>query len=445
MKIGFMGTKFRMELVQKTINTWFPEIQAEICVEEGYIYSQKTADFLIKLRERVDGMIFGGELQYEIYQDIFKGIIPCTHIRKDASCLANALLILSQKGVDVTRVSIDNYSYSTIQRVMDDMEVKQHQIVMLHRRAFRSNGAEYYEDLIAQHRQLYETGTVSGCVTTLSFVYERLCQEGIPASYMRPTTEVIIRAVHRLKEMDAEKKEKQDGSLAVLILRLTPEETVSYQNHNEYLDSHEKLKAAEEIHYFAQSAKATVITQSDDEFTIIINRSDLMECTNELQSFPMLHFIRDNSKCDFSLGIGFGDKPWDARMNAVMALKKACQVPKCGTYIIYNNQSVIGPVEFVNQYTGGMVYEREQLAGLSQETGLSEDKLARIYNMMKKHKKNCFTVQEMANALQISRRSANRIMGCLEEAGYAREAGRSNQGKVGRPENVFELNLKLES
>lgn len=439
MRIGFIGTGIRMNMVKKILAEYFPEVEAEILVDDGYIFSGKTADALVRMRENIDGMVFGGELQYEIYQDIFSGRVACTHIRKDSSSLINALLSLAQKKVDITKISVDNFSYATIRQIMEDAGVENHDIIILRRRAFRSNEEKYYEDLVRQHMELYREGKTTGCATTLSFVYDRLCAAGIPATYLRPTTDNIIKTINRVQELYREKLQKKDGSLAVLLLRLTPRDEVIYHFQSEYIESHEKLKAAEEIHYFAKSVNATVITQADDQFTIIMNRSALMEYTNELQAFPLLHFIRDNSECDFSLGIGFGDAPGDARMNAVMALKKACQIPKCGTYIVYNNKSITGPVEFVSQSGGSSVWDRERFSSLSKATGVSEDKIGRLCMMLEKKKKPFFTVNELSNYLHISVRAASRIANSLEENGQIKVIGQTNKGKVGRPGNVYEF------
>ena len=143
MKIGFIGTSIRMEIVRKILAEYFPEVEAEIYVDEGYIFSQKTADYLVRMRENIDGMVFGGELQYEIYQDIFSGHVPCTHIRKDSSSLINSLLSLAQKKVDITKISVDNFSYATIRQIMEDAGVEKNDIIILRRRAFRSNEEKY--------------------------------------------------------------------------------------------------------------------------------------------------------------------------------------------------------------------------------------------------------------------------------------------------------------
>lgn len=444
MKIGFVGTKIRMDLVQRILDSSFSEIEPDIYVDDRYLYCSETADRLAKMRDSVDGMVFGGELQFEIYQDMFAGRVPVTHIRKDASSLVNAFLALSMKGVDITNISVDNFSDATIRQIMHDVGVKRHNIVILRRQAFRGNDEDYYNALFEQHRELYRSGKTQGCATTLSFVYERLCQAGVPASYMLPTTDNVVKTINHIKDLYREKQidRQRASSLAVLSLRLTPREELAYQGEGSYADSHEKLLAAEEIHYFAKSTHAAVITQSDEKYTILMTREELMEYTNDLQAFPLLHFIRDNSKCDFQLGIGFGDQPGEARLNSVMALKKACRLPGCGTYIVYSNRFITGPMEFVNETGGHSVFERALISKWSSQTGISEDRLQKLLILMDRKKKPLFAISELANQLNVSVRTANRLVNQLEDKGLAKIAGQTNQGKAGRPGNVFELLLR---
>lgn len=444
MKIGFVGTKIRMDLVQRILERSFSEIEPEIYVDERYLYCRETAERLTQMRDSVDGMVFGGELQFEVYQDIFAGRVPVTHIRKDASSLVNALLVLSMKGVDITHISVDNFSDATIRQIMHDIGVKKHNIIILPRQAFRGDDGDYYNALFERHRELYCNGKTQGCATTLSFVYERLCQAGVPASYMLPTTDNVVKTINHIKDLCREKQieRKRASSLVVLSLRLTPREELAYQGESSYADSHEKLLAAEEIHYFAKSTHAAVITQSDEKYTILMTREELMEYTNELQAFPLLHFIRDNSKCEFQLGIGFGDQPDEARMNSVMALKKACQLPGSGTYLMYSNRFITGPLEFVNGTSGHSVFERALMSRWSSQTGISEDRLHKLLILMDRKKKPLFAIRELANELNVSVRTANRLVNQLEDKGLAKIAGQTNQGKAGRPGNVFELLLK---
>ena len=60
---------------------------------------------------------------------------------------------------------------------------------------------------------------------------------------------------------------------------------------------------------------------------------------------------------------------------------------------------------------------------------------------LREQKGNTFTSQDIAASLQISPRSANRLVGQLEERGIIKEAGKQLRAAAGRPCRIFRLAL----
>ena len=443
LRLGFVGSRVRMALIREIIPAVFPEIEPEIYADDRYDYCPEMEQYLIAMKERVDGVIFGGELQFKLYQEIFEPEVPCTCIQKDSVSLLNSFLALTWQNVDISRVSIDNYTISTVRKVFSDAGFTENHVRILRRRNW-TVGEKYYEELYQEHRNLYEAGIVRGCITTLIFVHDRLIADGIPATYSRPTTDNITKTVERIKKECMDRIHMAESELTVLAVRITPKEEIFYQAQSEYLDSREKLKAAEELHYFAKNARATVIQQSDEQFIILMNRSDLMNYSNGLESLPFLQIIRDNCKCNVSLGIGFGYTPREARTNANLALQKAVREKESCTYIVHNINSIAGPVDLINpNKIGQQPEEQEILQGLVEKTGISASKLYRIYMLMERTKKSLFTASELAEHLNLSVRGANRLLNTLEEHELASLTGQTVSGKAGRPGNIYHILFDL--
>ena len=198
-KLGFVGSRVRMDLIRQIIPAAFPEIAVEIYENDQYDYCPEMERDLYALKKRIDGVIFGGELQFKLYQSVFEPDIPCTCIQKDSVSLLNSFLALSWRKADISRVSVDNYSPATVRKVLSDAGITENNVKILRRRSW-TVGERYYQALYREHRQLYQEGTVDGCVTTLIFVYERLKADGIPAAYSRPTTDNITNTTARLKK-----------------------------------------------------------------------------------------------------------------------------------------------------------------------------------------------------------------------------------------------------
>lgn len=444
LKLGFVGSRVRMELIREIIPVYFPEIRADIYENDCYEYDKAMERDLLTLKRRVDGVVFGGELQFKLYQVIFEPDIPCTFLQKNSVSLLNSFLALSWRGVNISRISVDNYSPATVRRILSDAQITENNIKILRRRELGTLGSKYYEELYQEHRKLYQEGAVEGCITTLFFVHDRLAADSIPVAYSRPTTDNIVKTVARLKQECMERSHMAEGDLAVLALRITPREDNLYRPKWEYLESREKIKAAEELYYFAKDARAAVIQQSDEQFTLLLKRADLANYSNGLESLPFLHMILDNCKCNISLGIGFGFSPGEARSNAGLALKKAaCHEGNC-TYIAHNINSITGPIHFVNPQFAQNSEEHEVLQLLAQKTGISTSKLYRINQLRERTKKSLFTTAELAEQLNLSIRGANRLLNTLEEHGLARLSGQTISGKAGRPSNIYHVLFDLE-
>lgn len=444
LKIGFVGSQIRMDLIRQMIPERFPEIRIEIYENDRYDYSEEMESDLRAMKNRVDGVVFGGELQFKLYQNLFEPDVLCTCIQKDSASLLNSFLALSWQKANVSRISVDNYTPSTVRIILTDAGIPENHVKILRRRTLGTAGEKYYEELYKEHRRLYMAGEVEGCITTLIFVYNRLAAEGIPVAYSRPTTDNIVATVFRLKQECLARRNVAEGNLAVLAIRVTPKEDIFYHDQSEYIESREKLKAAEELFYFAKNARATVIQQSDEQFTLLMNKADLMNYSNALESMPFLQLLRDNCSCDISLGIGFGFTPGEARRSAGLALKKAIQHDGSCTYVVHDSNSITGPMNFVTPQITQRMEEQEVLQALAEKSGISAAKLYKINLLRERTKKSLFTASELADYLHMSVRGANRMLTALEEHDLVCVSGHTVSGKAGRPKNVYRILFDLE-
>lgn len=442
MKIGFVGTKVRVDLVRNVVSSHFPEIDAEYFIDEDYHFSEHTSEYLSQLARRADGIIFGGAVQYGIYKSMLTSV-PCLHIQKDSSSLLNSLMALAYMKRDITRISVDNYPMTMIKQVLADCRAQDADFIPLRSRVFHGYEPHGYEELYLEHKALYESGKVDGCVTTMSFVFSALQKDGIPAVYSAPTTENIIKTIYQIKaEISAQAHEAAE-ELAVLILRVVPNGQLSYQRRKTYLEAEEKIKAATEINYFAKDWDALVIPRSDEQFIILLKKRDLMNYTNDLQSFPLLNLINDNTKCGFCLGVGFSKDLAEAYSNAAAAVRRAETHADNCAYAAYDTNSVIGPIDFIGWRKNELSFEQEKLKNLSEQTGVSGEKLFQIYTMAEKKQKHLFSAEELAKNLEISVRTASRLLLTLEEHGVAKLSYKAPSGKAGRPKHIYELLFRI--
>jgi len=439
MRIGFLGSKVRLEPIKKVIDAFFTDIDPIYIVDMKDFHNMEIENKLKKLKKDVNGFIFAGELQYHFYNNVFFPDIPCDYVRKDWSSLQNSFLGITLKGIEFTRVSIDSYSSSLIDNLIKDLGIQKRKtnIKIIERKSFDKG---YTESVYKEHKKMYLNKEVEGCITALSPVYERLLEENIPSVYAKPTTDVIIKTINHIKELYDSKLGKH-GIIAIIIIQIIPKKEYSYIRKDEYLYMHEKIKVAEEVYYFAKNTKAAVVNESIDKFVILMNQRDLIEYTNGLQRFYLLNSIYNNTNCDVNIGIGYGFNPSEAKFNANLAIEKSDINNKNITYIVCNSDSVIGPLDFLVTDKEENEIEDKAFLELSRKSGISQSIIYKIYILIEKYKKNAFTSLELSRKLNISQRSASRLLRKLEDYNMARIVGKKMTGSSGRPSDIYEINL----
>lgn len=439
-RIGFLGSAIRIKNIESIIETLFPDIDPIFIREDLAIYQESVALHLKELKPKLDAFVFSGELQHEFYSYIFSPDIPCEYLRKDWSSLQNAFLKISLLGIDFRSVSIDSYTQTSLQNVLKDLSIpeSENHIHFIKRRSFHG---DYLDQVGLEHLLLYKNKVVTGCVTALYPVYNRLLSEGIPCAYVTPTTETIIKSVQRvIGQLDL--KKAQTGHTAFLIVRIIPKKEYSYIRKDEYLYMHEKIKVAEEVYYFARNTKAAVVSESSDQFTILMSKTDLLEYTQGYQCFYLIHSIHVNTNCDVNIGIGYGFDPSEAKHNASTAIERLDVSQKNMTYVVPKEGSVIGPLSFLQEEnTPNPRYEESHFVFLSKETGISQTQLYELYVLMEKQKKSSYTANDLSKNLSLTQRTTNRLLLKLQEFGYAVHVGKLLTGKSGRPSDVYEISL----
>ena len=439
MRICFAGPEVRIILMKKTIGLFYDDIDPVYIIDDRDYFAEDFYEKLKTIKSGIDAMIFTGELHYNLYNKIFFPEVPCEYIKKDWSTLQNALLAITLKGIDFTNISIDSYPLSMVDHLVNNLNISLDDFHLIKRAKFEK---DYSHSLFMQHKELYESGKVKGCLTAMYTTYLELIKDEIPCTYAVPTTDVIVKTVNRTRKLYFDKIGKT-GNLAILIVRIMPKKEYSYIRKDEYLYMHEKMKVAEEIYFFARDTNAAIVNESIDKFVILMNRADFIEYTNSLQSFYLVNSIFNSTNCDINVGVGYGFNPGEAKFNANLAIEKASPGEKNATYIVTNSESSMGPLYFLNNNVNkdDSDMEDEYFQDLARKSGLSQLKIYTLYSIIEKTKRNTFTSVELSTRMDMSLRSVNRMLKNLENAGLAKIVSKKTTGGKGRPRDIYELSI----
>ena len=122
--LGFFGTKAQADMVRSAATDHGLDIQLSISESEGYLYGGEAAEAITRLKSRVSGILFGDELQMTLCETVVGDDLPYLCLKADSASLLAAMLKLSSRGLDVSRVSVDTFSVRIVSHAMADAGIR---------------------------------------------------------------------------------------------------------------------------------------------------------------------------------------------------------------------------------------------------------------------------------------------------------------------------------
>ena len=288
------------------------------------------------------------------------------------------------------------------------------------------------------HRQLYRSGQVSVCITSMEHICRPLLDEGIPCVRIYPANEIILEQIYHLQvlHMSAAKNQGRLATIAISFDYVFDDERDLYIREWEKMRYQNELK--ERIYAIAQRLEAAVFEGGSGHFFLVTTR-DMVENVflKGHENAKLLQFGHRSYKYRVWLGIGVGSTMLESRSRAAMALNRAIADRPGTSYLVESEDSHSGPVE---SWSGDSPEHR--LERFTQQTHLSVSTLRRLARAVPPQMQS-ITALQLSQRLGITLRSTNRILSRLEEAGCITTVGKHTEGK-GRPARELRIALPEE-
>jgi hypothetical protein len=199
------------------------------------------------------------------------------------------------------------------------------------------------------------------------------------------------------------------------------------------------VKVSEEVYKFAQKIQAAVVETGLHNYLLFSTKKIFEAATSDAASISLLNDVKINSAYTVSIGVGYGKTAREAKHNASLGLNKALLKGGNQAFLV-SDGDFSNPIypSGVEKYEAGAISDPLFLT-ISNNTGISINNIYKLYCIMSKTKKNCFTSDEIADELGNTRRSVNRMLEKLERAGYAKVEGTRMIKSSGRPSRIIKL------
>ncbi|MCH7323091.1 transcriptional regulator [Solibacillus sp. MA9] len=264
-------------------------------------------------------------------------------------------------------------------------------------------------------------------VTTVAAVHEKLRSLNLASDYLIPTKQEMIVAFERVL-LASKSRQNKETQIVYGIIQF---EAIASQDYS---------KVKQILQQFSQQMDGHLITLNPLQYSFITTRGQFERETLGYKHLPLLSQFKEELHINCTIGIGFGINAYESGRHAKQALYQANDNGPNVCYIVREDSRVIGPIDttvFINYEQYPLAITDLQLLERAEKAGMSASYISKLMGRITKHQKYIYTAEELAQTLNITLRSANRILLKWLDAGLVDIIGEEKVAHRGRPKRIY--------
>lgn len=425
MELGVIGPVDSCNSIIKVMNTSFPDITVNI-----YEVSQTEEAYLLinKAEKECDGIILTGMGVY--YKIVEKVEInkPHMYVPFYTSSIMKAFWMLKEEFPDCSKISIDVVREDSLIDVLDEFKLTNKLEINLMEYNHLISEKSYLEF----HKKKQEDNPDCVSIVALGWVYEELKNMGYNVIRMYPTKSTIRTTIDNLISKINQDIAKE-SSLAIQVLKIKQD-----QNLSQYRKLEINSLVENKLSSYIKEIQGSMFTLSWDRYIIYSTRGAVENLDNLSVLKNIMKFLEAENITIFS-GIGLGKTSRECELNARKALSASIEMNKSSIFKV-EGEKIMGPL-LTNRNLEYSYIVNTNMIEISESTGVNVHHLEMIKSINDKYNINEFTSDLLAEYLDVSVRTANRIINKLIEANFAKEVGQEVNKSVGRPKKIIKVSL----
>lgn len=415
MKIGIIGPKDSVEDIGKKLLKVDKNIQCSFYIREEM---SRVGEVIDQCEDEVDGIILTGIGVHSKISNIRVLNKPSAYIHRNTLSLLSALWKAQKDFKTLERFSADVVAREVLTDVTEEISLPDKNI---HLMSFSPSNSE--EEYTKWHIKLYDDGKTDFILTGFGHVYAKLKKAGYPVYRMFPTNSQVKEAYKEILHKTQISKLKS-SQIAVQVIKMTKK-----INKNYYEELNIQNKLQKEIISYVREVQGALYVSGRDEYIISGTRGSFKD---SVASFTKLI---SSVQMEISSGIGYGSTAYEADVHARNAL--LASLKDGGLFVIDET----GKLREAVNLASSKGYERSQKVSIiSEVTNLSPIYISKIMNLLERKEEVKIDSKELAGYLEVSERSARRIINKLAESGYGSLEVQDRVSK-GRPKNIIRISF----
>ena len=419
-KIGIVGSVERLRLVKEVLRD-FPNISPFFLEEDS---NSIDHDKLEVLSEQVESILFTDYYTCQDYRTNQKNQVSVRYIPVTTSGLY-AVLFKNRDALSMANLSIDTVSTHQSMSIIEDLRNLHVNILAA------PKGLTQKEAILNFHIDNYKKSKAI-IFTAIPLLKSQLDALNIPSELI-PLTQLDI--VNALERTLLSTQTRLDNESQTIIGIVKPDAL---------LDGKQSQKLRRIITNYVDSIDGYSVSLENDAYTFVSTRGVFERESRGYKFLPLLHEGKSALGIGLSMGVGFGYTALSAGKHAQLAFTQSSEAGGNVCYIVREDQSVFGPVASTESHA----YDRYQititnpdLLEQAEKMGMSASYMNKIMSRVARYNQLEYTANDLADILDVTLRSANRILLKWIDAGLVSIIGEEKPTRHGRPRRVYRLNF----
>lgn len=430
-RIGVFGAKDSLKSIATVAQEY---TQVAEFTYYPYEHKEDTPDLVQQNLHNFDVALFSGRVPYNIVTSAMSLEKPSVYVPHNGSSIYRTLWDIKEAGYSLEHLSFDTIDEHEIREILKELSLSDHNV-----HVYEYDGDIDYAKLADVHVKHWEKNHNYVAVTCLLKTSEILKLKGIP-SFRVALTKSLIRQVIESAINKATHLQLRANQLAIIIVDIDHFKKHIKRSQSEYELQRLKLKFNEKLLNFAEEIQGALFTFGSDEYLIFTTGGALEEKNHDFYRNRFFEMLENELDIQISMGIGYGRSAYEAENNGRIALHHAKESGGNCAYSVDQNKVISGPLNSLSKLSFHSSISDSKINTLSAQSGINAKNISKLISMIEKIG-NTVSSKEIAYYLNLTDRSARRILATLHETGLAEQIGETNETIKGRPRALYKLNL----
>ncbi|MFS0723204.1 hypothetical protein [Paenibacillus sp. 1P07SE] len=376
-------------------------------------------------------LIAGARLHLAVKREV-DARIPILHVPLTDVALYRSLMMAWQADKLAGGLSIDSLTSAMVYRALAELGLAEVRVVLY-------DGPPHASEAELLRFHTAQAGVCSAALTGEETVAEALAEAGIASWHLAPSPQDISVALERAL-LSTESRRSKESQMVIGMINIDDFHGLVMRSVNE----HEVQRLKLDIHRLLLGYVATLdgylTALGGDEYLFITTRGIFERETGGYKMIPLAREASKSYGLSLSIGVGFGASANEAGTHARAALRKAKEAGGNACFIVREDRTLIGPLEMSDPVQTVLAPTDAGLIKQAEDAGMTSAYLSKLLSSKAKLDKVDYTVHELASLLEITVRSAHRLLLLWMDHELVTVAGMEKVPK-GRPRQIYRMSF----